>query len=745
MRKTFQKWLFIFVFTAFIITLFISFSIQTQQAEENALHLINLKIEDAKEQIAQNDNNLALVTAINNAEAIDKAHALSQILENKKITTEMLEELLKSISVDEINVVDGDGIIVCTTKKEYLGFDMRSTKQSGEFIVILSDRTKEVIQQPQRVGYDNTTIMQYAAVSRLDAPGFIQIGYVPERLYKAQEVADIEKLASGFRIGTNGKIIVCKNNEIVSSNDDGYLHQSITKLGLSEDSLRNGYIITNIDDVEYICNADSFGDYTIIGLLPTSEMYINRNAMVAFLLICNIILFIVVFILVSQLVQKVVIDGIYNVNDSLQKITAGNLDEEVKVNNNEEFASLSHGINSTVAALKQAISDAAARIDAELEFAKAIQTSSLPNVFPPYPERDEFDIYAAMYTAKEVGGDFYDFYLLDADHLVIVIADVSGKGVPAALFMMTTKTLIKSLAESGMEPSRVLTEANAQLCENNDAGMFVTVWLGVLEISTGKLTYANAGHNPPLLLQNGQYNYLTSRSGFVLAGMEGVKYRQNEIVLVPGDAVFLYTDGVTEATDAADELYGEDRLQQVMIDNAESSATDTISHVKDAVDAFVQDAPQFDDITMLCLRYNGDRMQRLELATEQENMEAAIAFVGVIMENNNVPLKICTQINIVLDEILSNIISYSGSSRMILECGIKNAEVILRFIDDGKPYNPLEKADPDITLSAENRELGGLGIFMVKKSMDEMTYEYSNNQNRLTVTKKLQQDQAGSC
>jgi sigma-B regulation protein RsbU (phosphoserine phosphatase) len=185
--------------------------------------------------------------------------------------------------------------------------------------------------------------------------------------------------------------------------------------------------------------------------------------------------------------------------------------------------------------------------------------------FPAFPEREEFDIYATMQPAKEVGGDFYDFFLIDSDHLALVIADVSGKGVPAALFMVIAKTLIKNQTLAGMEPADVFTAVNTQLCENNDAGMFVTGWMGILEISTGRFTYANAGHNPPLIRKkDGEYEYLKARAGLVLAGMEGIRYRQYEIMLEPGDGLYLYTDGVTEATNEENTLYGEDRLRDIL-------------------------------------------------------------------------------------------------------------------------------------------------------------------------------------
>jgi len=263
-------------------------------------------------------------------------------------------------------------------------------------------------------------------------------------------------------------------------------------------------------------------------------------------------------------------------------------------------------INSYIENLKYVTAEKE-RIGAELNVATKIQADMLPSVFPPFPDRDEFNIYATMRPAKEVGGDFYDFFFVDYDHLAVVIADVSGKGVPAALFMVIAKTLIKNHAQQGDEPKSVFTSTNDQLCEGNEAGLFVTAWMGVLEISTGRFIYVNAGHNTPFLKRaGGQFEALRSKAGFVLAGLDSYRYRQEETVLGPGDMLYLYTDGVTEATTANDELYGEDRLRSVLNANRDIEPAELLDHVQKDIDTFVGEAPQFDDITMLALEIRKD-------------------------------------------------------------------------------------------------------------------------------------------
>ena len=246
------------------------------------------------------------------------------------------------------------------------------------------------------------------------------------------------------------------------------------------------------------------------------------------------------------------------------------------------------------------------RIETELTMASSIQADMLPNIYPAFPERPEFDIYASMDPAKEVGGDFYDFFLVDEDHLCRVMADVSGKGVPAALFMMASRIILANNAMMGKAPAQILTDANAAICANNREEMFVTVWLGILELSTGTLTAANAGHEFPVLQQaGGPFELVKDKHGFVIGGMEGVRYKQYELLMTPGSRLFLYTDGVPEATDAKQELFGTERMLAALNENPEATPEAILKNVRSHVDSFVGSAEQFDDLTMLCVEYKG--------------------------------------------------------------------------------------------------------------------------------------------
>ena len=271
----------------------------------------------------------------------------------------------------------------------------------------------------------------------------------------------------------------------------------------------------------------------------------------------------------------------------------------------QSFAALTHKTVEYVDTVKRVTAEKE-RIGAELSLATKIQAAMLPHIVPAFPDRTDFDIIGSMDPAKEVGGDFYDYFLIDDDHLCMEIADVSGKGVPAALFMMASKIILQSVAMLGRSPAEILSKTNEAICSNNEAQMFVTVWLGILELSTGRLTAANAGHEYPVLKgPDGSFELYKDKHGFVIGGLEGARYREYELQLEPGAKLFVYTDGVPEATSAEEELFGTDRMIEALNREPEASPQGILKNVRRAVDDFVQDAEQFDDLTMLCLEFKG--------------------------------------------------------------------------------------------------------------------------------------------
>jgi anti-sigma regulatory factor (Ser/Thr protein kinase) len=390
--------------------------------------------------------------------------------------------------------------------------------------------------------------------------------------------------------------------------------------------------------------------------------------------------------------------------------------------------------------------------DNELQMANAIQEGMLPHIFPPYPERTEFDLYASMNPAKVVGGDFYDFYMPDADHLVVTIADVSGKGIPAALMMMVTKTLLKNRGLSDFDDcSKILTSVNNQLCENNELDMFITVWVAVLTLSTGELRYANAGHEyPAIKRKDGKFELIKERHSPPIGCMENINYKEKSIMLNPGDIIYVYTDGVTEANNRNHELFGEKRMLEALDLPCNGDMILLNKNIRDSINAFIDGSQQFDDITMLNLKYNGpcnsgkaeNEMKQLKVKADVSELDQVLSFADTVLEEMDCPAKVQMQIDIAVEEIFVNIAHYAypdgeGEAVISIDSDKEAKSVSILFEDQGTPYDPLQNEDPDITLSADDRPIGGLGIFMVKKSMDDVSYEYKDGKNRLTIKKNF--------
>ena len=596
--QSFQRWLLIVVVLAFLVTTASLWFIQTGLSRQSAVDLLELNLKDVRQDILDaSDKNLLELTR----------KVAAELKNIEEVDSKKLISLAFKYEVSEINYINESGIISASTNEDFIDFDMASGAQAAEFLILLNG-AEEFVQSYQPITRDAEVYRKYGGVA-LKNGGFVQVGFTPAK-FQRDIASNVVGVTRNRHVGEGGCIIIADSKWNIVSDRNGNEGKTLDVTGITIDTnaiAEGQHFDANVYGEDCYCMYMISEGFYIIAVMPQSEAVLSRNVSVGITTAMEIVVFITLFILIYILIKKLVVDNIYRINGSLSEITEGNLDVVVDVRSHEEFSSLSDDINSTVNTLKRYIAEAAARIDAELEFAKAIQHSALPSVFPPYPNRTEFDIWACMFTAKEVGGDFYDFYFVNDDTLAFLIADVSGKGIPAAMFMMTSKTLLKSYAEEGLEVNEVFTNANEKLCEGNDAGMFVTAWMGMLNTKTGVVTFANAGHNPPLVKHaDGSFEYLKSRAGFVLAGMEGIRYRKNELQLQPGDKIYLYTDGVTEATDANEQLYGEERLLNILNSLEKSGVEEICTKVKVDVDLFVGEAPQFDDITMLCLEYKGD-------------------------------------------------------------------------------------------------------------------------------------------
>ncbi len=347
--------------------------------------------------------------------------------------------------------------------------------------------------------------------------------------------------------------------------------------------------------------------------MRTLQSDVNSYIFTVLIIVCiiSVILFVLTaLILVNLLIRPIktisheaayFVDNKNEISENLKKIKNH---DEIQVLA-ESVLKMEIGINEYISNLTKVTAEKE-RIGAELNVAAKIQADMLPRIFPAFPERKEFDLYASMNPAKEVGGDFYDFFMIDDDHIGLVIADVSGKGVPASLFMVIAKTLIKNRALLGGSPSEVLSYANDQLGEGNEAELFVTVWFAIIEISTGKGIAANAGHeHPALRKKDGAFELVKYRHSPAVATMPGINFKEHEFKLDPGDSLYVYTDGVTEATRSDNVLFGTDRMIASLNKDPEADPKTMLETVRDDIDEFVGDAPQFDDITMLGVKYMG--------------------------------------------------------------------------------------------------------------------------------------------
>ena len=739
--QTFQKWLLSCVIIAFIVTSLFTFILQNGIVKIETKKTFTSAMNDVETDVkGKSDQQL-----LNIVENVKKEYE-----ENPKIS---LEELALKYDIIEINIVNSEGLITNSTEEDVINkYNMNSKDQSKEFVDVLKTQDSFVQEYGPR-GKDETTWRKYAAMN-LEEGGFIQVGYDAAQFHEMinEFVIDVTK---NRHVGTAGFIAVCDENlNIIVDNE--YAGKHISSIGITPQyEMLNGITATqlyydNIVDgvtdysVKYMYVFKFIEGYCIIAALPESEAVFMRDASIYTSVFMQVLIFATLFVFIYILIKRVIINNLQKINTTLGRITGGDLNVTVDVRSNEEFVSLSDDINSTVSTLKRYIAEAAARIDKELEYAKQIQLSALPTNFPV---DGNYSIYAQMIAAKEVGGDFYDYYKLNENTVAFLVADVSGKGIPAAMFMMTAKTILKDLAESGMSVNDIFTKANEKLCENNESGMFVTAWMGILDLTTGNMQFANAGHNPPVLKHaDGSFEYLKTRAGFVLAGMEDIHYRAGELTLAPGDRIFLYTDGVTEATNVDSVLYGEERLIEFLNKNSDIEAVKLLPLLKDNIDEFVGEAPQFDDITMLMFDYKPQRtaeqVEEKVFNAETEALSDVLSFVEETLEKYECSTKNQMAICIAIEEVFVNVAHYAyngkeGNVTLSIKFDEVMRNITFRIIDEGIPFNPLNKEDPDITLSAEDREIGGLGIFITKKTMDVVTYSYEDNKNILTMIKKI--------
>ena len=591
------------VVVAFFLTVGFTALLQTNLSRAQTNDLLQLNIEDVKADIldASNENLLALTR-----------HTASILPSVANATNEECTTLAKELDVAEIDIINEGGIIVASSNPALVGFDMASGEQSAEFLSLLPEGGQEqLVQSYQPMTYDNSVWRKYAGIAVNG--GFIQVGYDASNFLDDLST-QVGRSIKNRHVGQTGTFVIIDAAGSVQSTYGALsADESAQLLADSKEAGANQLFTTMLGGENYYACYEEVESYSIVALQPFNEANAWRDNSVLIMSFMEVIVFAALFLIIYAVIKLVVVRGIRKMNVQLGQITKGDLDVQVDVRNASELSSLSDDINMTVGALKTSL----AAVQADLDMAAEIQMNILPTITKTISTRTEFELSSSMEPAKEVGGDFYDFFMVDEDHLALVVADVSGKGVPAALFMMLSKTVIKMESLSGIDPAEVLMRANTDLTEKNDDDMFTTAWVGVLEISTGKLTYADAGHEKMAIYHNGSWELPPKPNGavalatFDLEDYDGLpekyRFRNHVITLEPGDAIFQYTDGVTEATNANEELFGEERLLAALNDAPAEDPSTILPLVRERISVFVGDAPQFDDITMLALHYLGPK------------------------------------------------------------------------------------------------------------------------------------------
>ncbi|NLO13609.1 MAG: SpoIIE family protein phosphatase [Clostridiales bacterium] len=748
MRRTFQRRLLVLMAAAFAVTLLITWLVQTGHARKDALELIDARLADAQAQIAQHDKNLESIRQSNDKSLTYKLHTLRWILSRHPEVAQSSEELaalLPVLDVDQLHIIDGSGIITATTYAPYLGYSLSSAEQSSFFLPILKDPFLVLIQPATPTGHDRSVLMQFSATGIPGRAGMVQIGDVPERLAEAAALADIKNLAPGFAIGNHGAVIVLQRGLVVSAGERELMGLRAEDLDFPLPGARSGQPFSMGHGVDRaLCLGAVLGDYLIIGMLPFTEIFAGRNETLLFVGAAYLLLFVSVFILVSRMVDGVVIQGIRNVNASLARITKGNLETLVEERGNAEFRALSDGINATVSALKQAITDARERIDTELALAREVQLASLPRINTLSALEGRFRLGALLKAAREVGGDFYDFFPVPGSpgrKLALIIADVSGKGIPGALFMMRVKTQLQSdiLGEGGL--AEAVAHANRKLCQENEAGFFVTAFVAIWDCEgDGWLDFVNAGHNPPLLARLGEeYSFLFSTADLVLGAYEETVYHVHRFRLLAGDKLLLYTDGVTEAEDIRDAFFTSAGLKRLMdqppLRNlpAEMQA----EALMQSLGQFAGAREQADDITLMALDILSSHatLPWSDIPLEEEQTETIQSLVRIETVPANPSPHALSRLHVIVDEVFSNMVRYASShgNKVMFCCELVGQEAVLRFRDRGEAFDPLSQPLPDISLPSTEREAGGLGLMIIRKLCDHAAYSYEEGENRLII------------
>lgn len=712
MRRTFLIWLSAVLVTTFVIIGTLVYSQFANHARERAEQMMSTRLMDMLEMFRHADRSISYLSNANDSSTLDRTRALAEIISlNPSIlkNQEELQGICNRLGAEQIVICDEEGRVEAAVPQSYVGYNIEAGDEIRLLIAGEDGMGSEICGPISHGETQHQGIMQYAGVRRIDKPGFVRLGFRTrwEQLSRAESSFDYS--AGKLRLGDGGRIAVFRRGMCLAS---GKLAISQAELlALPPDEVRE----VPIDGKNYFLYAVDGGGYRLIGLLPAKEIYKSSLGAVQFVLLSNLLLFIIMFAVVSYLLQRIVLQGISKVNEALREITEGDLEKRVDVGDSPEFQRLSNGINFMVDSLRSVGEERQQGIKRGLELARTLQSTVLPDKFPPFPHINSFDLYACCLQASEVGGDFYDFSMPDEQHLHFLVADVDASGVPAALFMMRAISILRTFAKSGQSPVDIVTNANRELCEGNQAGIRMALFFGSLNITTGELEYVNAGNLSAWLQhEGGDYVPMGGQTDYILAEREDFSFHSSTLHMEPQDRLLFYTEGVMGVTNTNNTPFNEQRLQETLRTPA-ATVTDVLQLVRSSLRQYAGGERFHRDITMLCLEYKGEPANKAQLAfAAGEPAEAEELIAQQLEELFAAPLDIA-DVQASVRTVLAAL-PPACEVRMDLRCTETQAEVELMY--PAPLCNPLEQVSP--------------------LPVDHSTFEFTENQeNRLTLWKTL--------
>ncbi len=707
MRREFLIWLSAVLCAAFLATVALVYSQFSAHAKERAETIMKTRLVDMLDFLRQSERAISFLSEANDASTMSRALALAEIvsLDPQSLhDQERLQEICNKLGADQIALTNGENKVEAAVPQSLVGLTLEEGDEIRP-VVEQDDTGKSII---SAFGEFNKKDMQYASVRRMDAPGRLRLGFLARLKGKSRIDTSLRDGSIKLKLGDTGSIVIFRRGVRLTGGETDVSDSELLSLPMERvKRLRT-------DGKLYFAYAVDGGGFRVIGLVPAKTVYEVALRTMQVTLLSNLVLFVMMFCVVGWLLQRIVIRGLSQVNASLREITEGDLERRVDVTTCPEFSQLSKGINFMVDSLRSVGEERQFQVKRDLELARAIQTAALPNKFPAFPHVREFDLCATCLQAQEVGGDFYDFYMPDSDHLHFLVADVDASGIPAALFMMRSMSLIRTLARTGGTPEEIVTEANRELSDTGQATIGMALFYASLNIRTGQLVFICAGGTHCLLQRLGYpYETLNTPVDTVIGEQKEAAFHPHTLTLAPGEKLFVYTSGVLHTANSANTPYNEERLKSAL-QGEPTNAADTLQLVRSSLRQYVEGERLQRDVTMLCLEYCGEPSNSIRLSFCAGKKEKALERVEKqLMEVFAAPPDI-ESVKDALSRVLT-VLPPATQVQLLFHCTEQQARVELTY--QAPAFNPLDQ--------------------VVELPVDHATYAFDNNKNQLTLCKNL--------